>query len=216
MSADGCLARCRVAKAGDSGLRTDTPVPPARVAWQRTARRLRVPLGFCFAALFLVLAAPSGFSLGASLLFTAPGLLLRAMASGHVKKNEALAVTGPYAWTRNPLYLGSMLISFGFALASRSVVLSLVLVTLFLAIYIPVILAEEQFLRVRFPEFAAYAAEVPRLLPRLTPARFAGSGEGRGGFSRVLWLQHREYNSLIGAAAIYAALILKMLTFGRS
>ena len=175
---------------------------------QWVVRRVRVPLGFAFAAVFLVFARPSVEGLLASLLLVLPGLALRAYASGYVKKNEELATTGPYGYTRNPLYLGSMLIAFGFAGASGNVWLIGLLVVLFFGIYLPTIRAEEQFLRGRFAEFAEYARLVPRLLPRMTPA--ASTAE-RGSFSRGLYLAHREYNSAIGAAAIYAALLLRLL-----
>ena len=96
----------------------------------------------------------------------APGLLLRAYASGYVEKNDVLTVTGPYAYTRNPLYLGSMMIAFGFAAASRSLWVVILLALLFVAIYLPTIFSEEDFLRSTFPQFDAYAQRVPRLLPR--------------------------------------------------
>src|SRR4029077_17960135 len=86
-----------------------------------------------------------------------PGLLIRALASGHVRKNEALATSGPYAYTRNPLYLGSLLIGVGFAVAARSWWVGLALVVMFFAIYLPVIRGEEAYLRQKFPEFEEYA-----------------------------------------------------------
>jgi len=147
-----------------------------------------------------------------SLVLVAPGLWLRAYASGYVKKNAELAVTGPYAHTRNPLYLGSMSIAFGFAAAAWNLWILLTLAGLFAAIYIPTILSEEAYLREHFAGFAAYASAVPRLLPRLTAARVGdGASEARGGFSSALYLRHREYNSLIGAGAIYLALAVKLL-----
>jgi hypothetical protein len=176
-------------------------------SWSRIARRIRVPTGFLFAAFYLWKARPSAPSLAWSLLLVAPGLLLRAYASGYVKKNAELTVTGPYAYTRNPLYLGSILIAFGFAAASRSVWITLVLALLFAVIYVPTIYGEEQYLRSAFPAFESYAKRVPRLLPRLTPARI----EGEGGFSGALYRQHREYNSLLGACAVYAVLVAALL-----
>ncbi len=178
------------------------------VTWSRIARRIRVPLGFAFAALYLWLARPTLVFMALSLILVIPGIWLRAYASGYVKKNTELTVTGPYAFTRNPLYLGSMLIAFGFALASRSIWIVAALVLLFIVIYVPVIRSEEAFLRSKFPAFDAYAAQVPRLLPRLTPAN-AGDGE-RGRFSIELYRNHREYNALMGAVAIYAALALRI------
>jgi protein-S-isoprenylcysteine O-methyltransferase Ste14 len=77
-----------------------------------------VPLGFLFAAFFLVRAQPRWWSLAAGSAVALIGVGIRAVASGHVKKNEELAMTGPYAYTRNPLYLGSIVIAAGFALAA--------------------------------------------------------------------------------------------------
>jgi protein-S-isoprenylcysteine O-methyltransferase Ste14 len=182
-----------------------------RTGWQKIARRIRVPMGFVFAAVFLWLARPSGRTLLASLLLVLPGLWLRGYAAGYVKKNAELTRTGPYAHTRNPLYLGSMLSAFGFAAAAWNLAIFVVLAALFAAIYIPTILGEEAFLRGQFPDFDEYARQVPRLLPRLTPAPQADSDAERGEFSPVLYRKHREYNALMGAGAIYIALILRFV-----
>lgn len=179
------------------------------MTWQKVARRIRVPMGFVFAAVFLLLARPTVKSMLLSLLLTVPGLWLRGYASGYLKKNAELAMTGPYAFTRNPLYLGSMLIAFGFAWASMRWEIAVALAVLFAVIYLPTIRSEEAFLRGAFARFDEYCAAVPRLLPRLTPARLADAGGGS--FVQAQYVKHREYNALIGAAAIYAALILRML-----
>jgi hypothetical protein len=179
--------------------------------YSRIARRIRVPLGFVFALVYLGLAKPSFRFLLSSLLLIVPGLVTRALASGHVRKNEALATSGPYAYTRNPLYLGSLLIGIGFAVAARSWWVGVLLVVMFFAIYLPVIRDEENFLRQKFPEFDEYARHVPRMLPRLTPNRSAQ--DETSGFSPALYLQHREYNALIGALAVLAALIVKLFLF---
>ncbi len=190
----------------DNGRGMDAGSTDRGEQWQRVARRIRVPLGFVFAALFLWLARPTERSLLLSLLLVVPGLLLRAYAAGYVRKNAELTQTGPYAYTRNPLYLGSMLAAFGFTAASRQWPLVLLLAVLFLFIYLPVIRSEEKFLRGTFPDFEAYAAHVPRLLPRLT----ASASERAEAFSPAQYRKHREYNSLAGACAMYAALILLM------
>jgi protein-S-isoprenylcysteine O-methyltransferase Ste14 len=187
-----------------------------RTGWQKIARRVRVPLGFVVAAVFLVFAHPSWHTLAWSLLLVLPGLWLRGYASGYVKKNAELTRTGPYAYTRNPLYLGSMGIAFGFAVAAGRLWLGLLLVVLFLAIYVPTILSEETFLRGAFNSFEEYARRVPRLLPRLTAAHFADATTadattGGGQFSAERYLHYHEYNALMGAVAIYAALTLRML-----
>jgi len=176
--------------------------------WSRVARRIRVPLGSVFALLYFWLARPTWRSIAVGTVLIVPGLLIRAAASGHVRKNEALATTGPYAYTRNPLYLGSLLIGIGFALAARSWWVGGVLVVMFSAIYLPVIRGEERFLREKFPEFEDYMRRVPRMLPRFNAARFGDDG---GGFSLELYLKHREWNALLGALAIVVVLGIKIL-----
>ena len=177
--------------------------------WSQIARRIRVPLGFVFAVLYFWLARPTLQSIAFSATLIIPGLLIRALASGRVSKNESLATSGPYAYTRNPLYLGSLLIGMGFALAARSWWVGVALVIMFFAIYLPVIRGEESFLRQKFAEFDEYARRVPRMFPRLTPAASAAP-ESSTNFSFDLYLKHREYNAELGALAMMAALLLKM------
>ena len=182
-----------------------------RTKWQKIARRIRVPLGFVFAGVFLWLARPTGLTMLASLALVAPGVWLRAYAAGYVRKNAELTRTGPYAYTRNPLYLGSMLIAFGFAVAAASWVILVVLSVLFAVIYLPTIRSEEAFLRDHFSGFNEYAARVPRIFPRLTAAVFPEHGNASGGsFSAVQWRHHREYNALMGTGAIYLALAVRL------
>ena len=180
--------------------------------WQRVARRIRVPLGFLAAALYLFelcRRAPRPDAVAWSLALVLPGLWLRAYAAGYVKKNRELTVTGPYAHTRNPLYLGAMLMAAGFALALLSWPVALVLALGFAVIYIPVIASEERFLRATFPGFTTYCLRVPRLIPRLTPGRVEnGTGVAKSGFSFALYLRHREYNAAVGAALLYLSLLL--------
>lgn len=182
-----------------------------KAGWQKIARRVRVPLGFVVAAVLLVFARPSWHTLAWSLLLVLPGLWLRGYAAGYVKKNAELTHTGPYAYTRNPLYLGSMAIAAGFAVAAGRWWLVVLLVGMFLAIYVPTILSEEAFLRGAFPSFEEYARKVPRLLPRLTAAQFGDTDGEVGRFSAERYRHHREYNASMGAVAIYAALTLRMI-----
>jgi protein-S-isoprenylcysteine O-methyltransferase Ste14 len=180
--------------------------------WQKIARRIRVPLGFVTAALYLFelwRRPPQSMAIVWSLLLVLPGLWLRGYASGYVKKNRELTQTGPYAHTRNPLYLGSILIAAGFAVALLSWPVAAVLAAMFLIIYVPVIASEERFLRSTFPDFDAYCGRVPRLIPRLTAAKLAtGQTEvSSGKFSLELYLRHREYNAAIGAALLYLSLL---------
>jgi len=179
--------------------------------WQKVARRIRVPLGFVTAALYLFelwRRAPQPAAVGWSLALILPGLWLRGYASGYVKKNSELTQTGPYAHTRNPLYLGSILIAGGFAVALLSWPVAVVLAVGFAVIYVPVIASEERFLRATFPEFEGYCKRVPRLIPRLTPARNPEGEAAPGAFSFSLYRKHREYNAGIGAALLYLSLWL--------
>lgn len=178
--------------------------------WQRVARRVRVPLGFATAALYLFelwRRVPQPAAVAWSLALVMPGLWLRGYAAGYVKKNQELTTSGPYAFVRNPLYLGSILIAAGFALALESWPVAAALAVMFVAIYVPVIASEERFLRATFPGFDEYCRRVPRLLPRLTPARTLQVDQ-RGRFFLTLYLKHREYNALLGAALLYFSLIL--------
>lgn len=177
--------------------------------WEGVARRIRVPLGFVLAILYLWLAQPTWASLSAGGCVAGAGVLLRALASGHITKNSQLTTSGPYAYTRNPLYFGSVVLAAGLAIAARSAWIVLLLAIVFLVVYLPVIRSEEAFLRARFPEYEDYARRVPRFFPRLrTPETVSGS------FSRERYLKHREYNALIGTAVMLVALAAK-LRWGR-
>jgi protein-S-isoprenylcysteine O-methyltransferase Ste14 len=180
--------------------------------WSQIARRIRVPLGFLFAVLYFWLARPTWRLIGLGAIGVVAGLVIRALASGHVRKNEVLATSGPYAYTRNPLYLGSLTMGLGFCVAARSWWVGVALVVMFVAIYLPVIRDEEAFLRGKFPEFEEYARRVPRMLPRLTPD-LSNQEEAPAGFSLELYLKHREYNALLGVVAMMAGLIVKMRLF---
>jgi protein-S-isoprenylcysteine O-methyltransferase Ste14 len=178
------------------------------MTWSRIARRIRVPLGFLLAAAYIWLARPTWLSIAVGAVIAFFGVAIRAAASGHVKKNTELTKTGPYAYTRNPLYVGSIVIAAGFAIAAMSTWIVFILALMFVAIYVPVIRSEEAFLRGTFADFDEYCQRVPRLFPRLSRAY-----EGTGSFSRELYLKHREYNALIGTVAMLAALVIKLLRF---
>ena len=167
-----------------------------------------MPVGFLTAGAYIWLARPVKLSIliGSGVIIA--GLVIRALASGHVRKNEVLTDTGLYARTRNPLYFGSLVLAAGFVLASRNWWVGLLIAVIFATIYIPVIQSEEEFLRARFPEFAEYERNVPRLFPRLRP--YQSSSES---FSWHLYWKHREYNAALGAALLIAALVAKAFWF---
>lgn len=174
--------------------------------WSRIARRVRVPLGFVFAVVYVWLARPTKPSLLVGGLLLLPGLFLRAFASGHVQKDKELTTSGPYAYTRNPLYLGSLIMAAGFAVAARSWWIVAVMLAMFAAIYIPVIAGEERYLRHTFPDYDDYARHVPRMLPRLTPY-----GSQQSAYSSALYWKHREYQAILGCAAVLGVLVMKLV-----
>ncbi len=157
--------------------------------------RLRVFLGFTMVAAFAYFSHPSARSLSIGLPVSICGLALRAWAAGHLRKNQMLAVSGPYAFTRNPLYLGSFIAALGFAAAARSVVLGLLFTVVFLLVYLPAIELEEQHLRTILPGYEAYAARVPLITPRWP--------ESAGGqrFSFAQYRKNREYEALLAWCA---------------
>ncbi|MDF1503520.1 isoprenylcysteine carboxylmethyltransferase family protein [Roseisolibacter sp. H3M3-2] len=174
-------------------------------------QRLRVPLGFVVAALYLWAATRSdaltwgSVAVGGAVALV--GLLIRAWAAGHIVKNDRLATTGPYAHTRNPLYFGSFLLAAGCALAVHWTLL-LAVAGFWLLVYAPVIRRERDFVRARFPEaYAEWERHVPAFVPRLTPWRGSGNGHVAADappFDLKLYLFHREWQAALGYAAVMA------------
>src|ERR1700693_6644111 len=182
------------------------PSPTTVDTWSRVARRIRVPLGFIFAIVYVWLARPTKTSLIAGALVLLPGLVLRGLASGHVQKDKQLTISGPYAYTRNPLYLGSLMLAAGFAIAARSWWIVGLMLLMFAVIYVPVIAGEERYLRQTFPEYDDYAHHVPRVLLRLTPYRSRQSA-----YSSARYWKHREYEASIGSVVVLAVLVAKLV-----
>ena len=138
------------------------------------------------------------------------GLLLRGYAAGHLRKHKQLAISGPYAFTRNPLYLGSVLLAAGFSVASHSWISTLLLAA-YLAIFYPMVIRrEEAELKTLYgAAFVEYASQVPAFWPRLSPAMVSTER-----FSWPLYRQNREYEAAIGLAAAMAILWILMLWRG--
>jgi len=135
------------------------------------------------------------------------GLFVRGYAAGCLNKNQALATGGPYAHTRNPLYLGSLILGAGFAVAGGVWPLGLALLVLFALVYWPVMRREEEFLRKEFGEiYTRYAAAVPFFFPALRRGEVWGEP-----FHWVQYRRNREYRALLGYAAGVAFLVTKML-----
>jgi protein-S-isoprenylcysteine O-methyltransferase Ste14 len=165
--------------------------------------RLRVPSGFLMLGLFVLLARPTGQSIPIGIPVSIAGLLLRGWAAGHLAKNQQLTVTGPYAFVRNPLYVGSVFVAAGLLLAARHPLLAIVFAAVFIFVYLPVIELEEQHLRNLFTGYKDYARRVPLVLPRMRPA-------GRlSGWSQRLYLKNEEWKALLAWAAALLYLVIK-------
>ena len=167
--------------------------------------RLRVPFGFVLVIAFALLSKPTPSSLVYGLPIGIVGLLIRAWAAGHLEKNMRLAESGPYAYVRNPLYIGTLLVAAGLVAASRRAMLGAIFGAVFLFVYLPAIELEEQHLRKLFPEYEVYANRVPALIP--TARRTTAAGEFR--WSR--YMRNEEYQAAIGYLAGALFLVFKLL-----
>ncbi|MDQ2855134.1 MAG: isoprenylcysteine carboxylmethyltransferase family protein [Acidobacteriota bacterium] len=174
-------------------------------------QRWRVPLGFVCAALFILFARPTKTALIAGAIISLFGLTLRAWSAGHIRKNDALATSGPYAHTRNPLYLGSFILGLGFTIASARWPLALLFVALFLGIYFPVMRVEAKTLAGLFgSNYERYAGDVPLFLPRLAP--YSGRDVGNK-FDASLYMRYREYQAGLGLLIAWGMLVVKAYYF---
>jgi protein-S-isoprenylcysteine O-methyltransferase Ste14 len=167
--------------------------------------RLRVPSGFLLVAAFAWFAHPSARSLAVGVAVSAMGLALRAWAAGHLAKNQRLTTGGPYAYVRNPLYLGTLVVAGGLALACRSLGLAVLFALVFLFIYLPVVMLEEQHLRELFPEFERYAQTVPAFIPS------GKSSAAATKFSWALYRKNQEYQASLGFVVGLAWLIWRTI-----
>jgi len=172
-------------------------------AW---AARWRVPLGFALAIAYLILAQPTVRLLVTGSTLALAGLALRAFAAGCLEKNTDLSTSGPYAYTRNPLYLGSLLMGSGLALSGGSWLVGIACLGFFLLSYYPVMRREEDTLRQKFGEaYERYACAVPLFFP--TGRRATAGGQ------RFLWaryLKNREYRAALGLGLGIVFLVLKL------
>jgi protein-S-isoprenylcysteine O-methyltransferase Ste14 len=170
-----------------------------------TVARLRVPGGFLLVVVFAWLSHPDARSLAWGIPLSAAGLALRGWAAGCLYKDRQLATAGPYAHLRNPLYLGTLMVAAGLVIAARNPALGVLFAAVFLLIYLPAIQLEEQHLRGLFREYAAYALQVPALLPRLRPYL----GKAGDPFRVSQYMKNREYQAAMGFAAGLAYLVWK-------
>ncbi len=186
-----------------------------RKTFRQIAQRIRVPVGFALAPLLLISAKPTPLSLASGSAVAAAGLLIRAWASGYLRKNLELATSGPYAHTRNPLYLGTLVLGVGASIAGGTLWFVALFAALYLAIYVPVMQAEAETLSRLFPEeFKDYSKRVPLIGPRITPYRSPfkrASVDKEKSYDFAQYLKHREYRALIGLLIIFSLLVARML-----
>lgn len=168
------------------------------------AARTRVVAGFIVLGLFLWLSTPTleSVALGGAIGFIGVGI--RAWAAGHLAKNQQLATSGPYAYVRNPLYLGTLIAGIGFGVAGAHWAIGALLVAFFILYYLPVVEEEERHLAKILPGYEEYREETPKLFPRLSPGYAGGPG-----FRRDLYLRNQEYQALIGYLLALALLTAK-------
>jgi protein-S-isoprenylcysteine O-methyltransferase Ste14 len=182
--------------------------------------RWRVRAGYPVAIAYWLLARPVPRSIVYCAAIAAVGLIIRGAASGHLRKDRELAMSGPYAWTRNPLYLGSALLACGFIIAGHSWIAGALVGVYFCAFYYAVMRHEERDLYVRFgAAYADYSARVPFFVPRI-PARQAGRRDvaSPGSLANFSWVQYRrncEYQALIGTIIALGTLVLRMWIHAR-
>lgn len=176
--------------------------------------RWRVRLGYPLAVVYALLARPTprAILIGAGIALL--GLLIRAAAAGHLYKHQQLATSGPYRFTRNPLYFGSALLATGLLVAGRSWQAASLVALYFAVFYSATMQREEQELRARYgAAFDAYAARVPLVLPSLFPS-IPPEGEAAAKFSWVQYRSNREYQAALGTALAFALLFLRFLWLG--
>lgn len=164
-------------------------------AYADRVAKLRVPTGFLLVAAFAYMAQPTLRTFFWGLPIAGVGLWLRAWAAGHLRKNQTLARSGPYAYTRNPLYLGTLLVALGLAVAAKRPALAVLFSSVFYCVYLPVIELEQQHLAKLFPEFEEYAAKVPMIFPKLP------DNPQPGEFDWKIYRKNQEYQALLGFLA---------------
>ncbi len=169
--------------------------------------RWRVRLGYPLAIAVLHFSRPTPRSILLGALLGIIGLWVRAYAAGHLHKQEVLAVAGPYAYTRNPLYLGSAILALGTGIATRSWISGLILMIYFAVFYSIVMRREENELRLRHgASFEEYARAVPLFVPRVTAAKLPG--DSAGSFSFAQYKKNHEWQASVGFLFLLIVLLV--------
>jgi protein-S-isoprenylcysteine O-methyltransferase Ste14 len=170
----------------------------------------RVRFGFLGIVLALLLSRPTVISLLVGLMITDVGLLLRFWACGFLRKDKRLAVSGPYRYTRNPLYLGNLIIGIGVVAGSYSVWVALIFLLYFLIFHPVIILVEKTRMKNLFPEeYEEYSQRVPLFFPALRPSL----PKSHQKFSLELFQKNKEYRALLGAVIFWTIIAVKLILF---
>lgn len=173
----------------------------------------RIAAAWLLAVPFLLLARPTTPLLAVSTVLSVVGLIIRGWAAGSIDKGASLAVGGPYAYTRNPLYLGSFVIGMGLSAAGGRWAWPVLFAFVFVAVYVPTLRREASELTERFGDrYRDYRAEVPAYGVRLTPYRSTDDGSQGGGrlsFSWQRYVRYREWEAALGVASMLVVLAVK-------
>lgn len=170
--------------------------------------RWRVRMAIPAALVVLIFAQPTRLSLIIGLFLCLLGLLLRSWASGHLNKNTSLATSGPYRFSRNPLYLANLVLGLGLVVAANSLICWLIFLLYFLVFYPATILKEQQKMAELFPqEYGEYERKVPLFFPRLRTS-FPPKTQK---FSLALYFQNKEYRAALAILGFLLLLFLKRL-----
>ncbi len=168
--------------------------------------RWRVRLGYPLAMAVLYFSRPISCSILLGAMVGIVGLWLRAYAAGYLHKQEVLTVTGPYAYTRNPLYFGSAILALGAGIATRSWISALILIIYFAVFYSIVMGREARELHLRHgASFEDYARAVPLFVPRLTAAKLPG--DSAGSFSFAQYKKNHEWQAAVGFLLLLLVLL---------
>jgi len=179
-------------------------------SYKKTIYRWRVRAGFIGIILVVILSKPNWISFFSGLFVCFMGLLLRTWASGHLRKEKDLIVSGPYQYSRNPLYLGNFILGISVVITSYSWVVLAIFTIYFLFFYPPVIKREMEKMKALFPEkYKIYKKKVPLFFPSLRPVRPPEKIK----FSWKIYKKNREYRALTGAAMFWLIMAVKIVLF---
>lgn len=176
-----------------------------------SSRTLRLKGAWLLVIPFLWFATPTSRTLAIGAVGAALGLLVRTLSAGFIHKDDTLTTTGPYAHTRNPLYVGSFLLGLGVTLAGGNWLFVAAFLLFFFTVYTATIRREAEYLAERYGDaYVDYANNVPLFVPRPTPYRTEGVN-ARPSFSLAQWRKNREHEALLGTLAAFAALAARMI-----